>query len=303
MATVLLPIPGRDFDPTEVAVSWKVLTKSGHHVRFATPDGLPGEGDVIMLDGIGLDPWGVIPGLRRLRLIGLILRANADARRAYHEMIAVPAFRQPLRWDLLAAADFDGLLLAGGHRARGMREYLESPILQRLVVDFFAMDKPVAAICHGVLLAARSSDTSGRSVLYGRKTTALTWKQEKTADAIARLCRWWDCDYYRTYSDEAGQPRGYMSVEQEVIRALAAPEDFVVVPIDAQDYRRKTSGIFRDNDGDDRPSWVVTDRFYISARWPGDAHRFAKTFSDLLTEFELSRSALDRVPPQVNART
>jgi len=31
---------------------------------------------------------------------------------------------------------FDGLLLPGGHRARGMREYLESEILQKLVGDF-----------------------------------------------------------------------------------------------------------------------------------------------------------------------
>ena len=30
MAIVLFPIPHRDFDPTEVAISWKVLTGLGH---------------------------------------------------------------------------------------------------------------------------------------------------------------------------------------------------------------------------------------------------------------------------------
>ena len=30
MARVLIPIPRRDFDPTEVAVSWEVLTGLGH---------------------------------------------------------------------------------------------------------------------------------------------------------------------------------------------------------------------------------------------------------------------------------
>src|SRR5438045_8840077 len=54
------------------------------------------------------------------------------------------------------ASAFDALLLPGGHRARGMREYLESEILQRHVASFFDKEKPVAAICHGVLLAARS---------------------------------------------------------------------------------------------------------------------------------------------------
>jgi len=282
MATVLFPIPRRDFDPTEVAVSWQVLTALGHRVSFATPDGTPGAADEVMLDGIGLDPWGLIPGLRRLRLIGLMLRANSDARRAYAEMIRDEAFRHPLRWDQLTASDFDALLLAGGHRARGMREYLESPRLQSLVAAVFAAGKPVAAICHGVLLAARSQDAAGRSVLYGRKTTALTWRQEKAADALAQVGRPWDRGYYRTYPEAPGQPRGYMSVEQEVARALKSPADFIDVPFDAPDRRRKTSGLDRDSLDDARPAFVVVDGTYVSARWPGDAHLFARTFADQL---------------------
>ena len=57
MARVIMPLPQRDFDPSEVAVSWRVLTGRGHEVRFATPDGGPATADQIMLDGIGLDPW------------------------------------------------------------------------------------------------------------------------------------------------------------------------------------------------------------------------------------------------------
>ena len=282
MARVLFPIPRRDLDPTEVAISWTVLTALGHTVRFATPDGRPGEGDAIMLDGIGLDPWSLVPGLRRLRLIGLVLRANRDARRTYSEMIQDQAFQHPLRWDELTGGDFDALLLAGGHRARGMREYLESPVLQSLVARFFAADRPVAAICHGVLLAARSRDPTGRSVLHGRRTTALTWRQERTADALAHVGRPWDRDYYRTYLEEKDQPQGYMSVEQEVTRALRSPADFIDVPGDAPDHRRKTSGLHRDTPDDTRAAWVVVDRNYVSARWPGDAHLFAKTFGEML---------------------
>lgn len=282
MALILFPIPARDFDPTEVAVSWQVLIGAGHQVRFATPDGAVGTADDIMLDGVGLDPWGRVPGLRQVRLIGLLLRANRDARRAYGAMTADPHFRVPMRWDEARAGDFGGLLLAGGHRARGMREYLDSPTLQTLVANFFAAGKPVAAICHGVLLAARSRDATGRSVLHGRRTTALTWRQEKAADGIARIGRWWDPDYYRTYPDGAGKPRGYMSVEQEVMRALASPADFVDVPPDAPDHRRKTDGLHRDTTDDSRPAWVVVDGNYASARWPGDAHTFAATFARML---------------------
>ena len=223
-----------------------------------------------------------MPLLRRLPLVGLMLRANGDARAAYRAMVIDEAFLRPNRWETATAADFDGLLLPGGHRARGMRAYLESRTLQALVAAFFAADKPVAAICHGVLLAARSRDIAGKSVLYGRKTTALTWRLEGLASKIARSTRRWDPDYYRTYSDAPGQPEGYMSVQQEVTRALADPADFIDVPPDALDRSRKTSGLSRDSLRDERPAWVVRDGNYLSARWPGDAHTFARQFGEML---------------------
>ena len=103
MATVLIPIPSRDFDPTETAVPWKVLTGRGHAVLFATPDGLPGHADERMLNGAGL---GVFKRA---------LMADSQGRGAYAEMAASPAFLQPRRHSGVAAADFDGLVLPGGH--------------------------------------------------------------------------------------------------------------------------------------------------------------------------------------------
>lgn len=279
MARILIPLPRRDADPSEVAVSWRVLHEGGHEVVFATPDGQAAALDDIMLSGIGLDLWGWMPGLKRLRLIGLLLRANADARGDHEAMQDDEAFRKPLSWSALGASAFDGLLLPGGHRARGMREYLESPQLQNLVAEFFAAEKPVAAICHGVLLAARSHAIDGRSVLHGKRTTALTWPLEHKAWSVARITRFWDPDYYRTYREIPGQTQGYMSVQQEVTRALADPGDFIDVPRDATAYRRKTSGLSRDSDDDASPAFVVRDGNYLSARWPGDVHCFAREFS------------------------
>ncbi|HEY3844132.1 MAG TPA: type 1 glutamine amidotransferase domain-containing protein [Acidimicrobiales bacterium] len=273
MAKVLLPIPERDFDPTEVAVSWNVLTALGHDVVFTTPDGNVGHADDLMVSGRGLP------------LAGRVLRANADGRRAHAQLLGDPAFDSPRRWDDVDAKEFDGLLLPGGHRARGMRAYLESPVVQQLVVEFFAAGKPVGAVCHGVLAAARSIDPStGRSVLYGRRTTALTWSLERTAWRIGLRVRFWDPNYYRTYLEQPGQARGYMSVQQEVTRALDRPEDFLDVPPDAPDHRAKTSGRRRDTLEDNRPAWVVRDGTYVSARWPGDVHTFATTFAAVLSE-------------------
>jgi putative intracellular protease/amidase len=282
MAKVLIPLPRKDFDPSEAAVSWSVLKQLGYSVNFATPDGRPGEADDIMLSGEGLDVWGFLPGLKHVAAIGRLMRANADACAAYTRMRADPAYQAPLSWKQIRREDFDGLLLPGGHRARGMREYLESETLQRLVADFFAAGLPVAAICHGVLLAARSRGADGRSALFGRRTTALTWALERAAWRVGRIVRFWDPGYYRTYDDGPGKPEGYMSVEQEVTRALASPSDFLDVPQSDPHYRQKTSGLVRDTFDDERPAFVVRDGNYVSARWPGDVHTFARRFAEML---------------------
>ncbi len=285
MATVLMPIPALDFDPTEVAVSWEVLSAAGHDVVFATPSGQIGEADELMVTGRGLDPWGWIPLARNVTLVGRVLRADAAARRAYAALLDDGAFRAPLHWGAARRSTYDALVLPGGHRARGMRAYLESAEVQQMAVDAFGAGKAVGAICHGVLVAARAVDpTTGRSVLHGRRTTALTWALERRASEIARWSRFWDANYYRTYVEERGQRWGDLSVQQEVTRALADPADFVDVEKGTPDSRRKTSGRARDSPTDRRPAWVVRDGSYVSARWPGDAHTFAATVAEVLAE-------------------
>ena len=73
-----------------------------------------------------------------------------------------------------------------------------------------------------------------------------------------------------------------MSVQQEVTRALARPDDFRDVPKTDPEYRRKPPGLQRDSMDDETPAFVVRDRNYVSARWPGDAHTFAKTLAGML---------------------
>jgi putative intracellular protease/amidase len=284
MGTVLIPIPDRDFDPTEVAVSWRVLTRNGHRVIFATESGTPGVADDIMVTGRGLDIWSALPVLGAIPVIGLALRANKDGRDAYRDMLRSAEYQHPVGWSQAGLDGIDAVLLPGGHRARGMRSYVDSDILQRLVVDAFARGLIVAAICHGVLLAARSVDPgTRRSVLYGRKTTALTWAMERLAWRLTRLTRFWDRNYYRTYTEEPGQPGGYMSVQSEVTRALRDPADFCDVERGSPRWWLKSSGMVRDTATDSRPAFVVDDGDYVSARWPGDTHTFASVLSQKLT--------------------
>jgi len=41
-------------------------------------------------------------------------------------MLEDSKFRAPKKWSRVEADEFDGLFLPGGHRAEGMRSYLES---------------------------------------------------------------------------------------------------------------------------------------------------------------------------------
>lgn len=280
---VLMPLPSCDYDPSEAGVSHALIRAAGHSLRFATPDGKPAQADPAMLSGAGFDVWGRVPGLQRLALIGLFLRADRRGRAAHAAMQADPACARPLRYADIDPGAFDGLLLPGGH-AQGMREYLESAVLQQVVAAFFAAGKPIGAICHGVVLAARSRVADGsRSVLHGRKTTALTWAFERKAWMISRYGgRWWDRDYYRTYREAPGEPDGYRSVQAEVTRALADPADFLDVDPALPDARLKAGGLARDTPQDARPAFVVVDGNYVSARWPGDVHTFARRFVESL---------------------
>jgi putative intracellular protease/amidase len=285
MGTVLIPLPDRDFDPTEAAVSWQTLTAAGHTVVFATESGAAASADDIMLTGRGLDIWSAVPVLGRATLVGRMLRANKDGRSAYAQMVRAHEYRRPSAWARATLDGIDALLLPGGHRARGMRCYIDSGTLHGLVVEAFNRGQLVAAICHGVLLAARSIDpATGHSVLFGRRTTALTWALERRAWQLTRITRFWDRDYYRTYTEEPSQPAGYMSVQSEVTRALKNPGDFCDVAPGSPHWRQKTSGMIRDTSTDSRAAFVVDDGNYVSARWPGDTHTFAAVLSRKLKQ-------------------
>jgi len=105
---------------------------------------------------------------------------------------------------------------------------------------------------------------------------------ERLAGRVGRIVRWWDPHYYRTYPDEPGEAEGYRSVEAEVKRALAVPSDFQDVGANDPDRWLKLSGRTRDRIENSRPAFVVRDGKYVSARWPGDAHTFAKIFTEVL---------------------
>jgi putative intracellular protease/amidase len=244
---VLIPLPDRDFDVTEVAVPWRILRDAGHQVVFATEQG------------------GTVPAADPRLLTGVIfgqLGASPEAKGHYAELVKAAEFTSTVTWGAVDPAAFDGLLLPGGH-APGMRQYLGSAVLRGQVARFWALGRPVGAICHGVLVLARTRDpATGRSVLADRRTTCLPKYMERQAYLATawRLGR-----YYRTYP---------AYVEDEVKAALHDPG--------SQFERGPRVLTARGTATDDTPAFTVSDRNYLSARWPGDAYLFGRRFSALL---------------------
>lgn len=232
MTTVLMPLPSEDFDPTEAALPWKRLCEAHIEVVFATPDGQPASCDPITLRGVVFGQIG----------------ARAGDREVYRELEQDPAFRSPIRYADIKASEYDAIHLCGGH-APGMKPYLESKILQQQIVEFFVLGRTVSAVCHGPVLLARSIDpATQKSVLHGRRITALTKMLERTG---FWMTVWTLGRHFRTYPEY---------VQDEVSGAIGDPSKFEKGP-QPPSYHK---------------GFTVTDDNLITARWPGDADELGK---------------------------
>ena len=242
---VLIPLPSNGCDPSEVGVPCKLMSEKGIDLVFATPTGAKATTDQVMLTG---EKLGFLKGT---------LAARKDAVQAFLEVEKSAAFSNPITYDAIKEGNFDAIYLPGGHD-KPVKEYLESEILQNRIPRFFEMNKPVGAICHGVVLVARSKNiTTGKSVIYDYKTTSLLKSQELLGYNMTRL---WLKDYYLTYPE--------ITVEDEVKSNLSEKENFISGPV----------AVLRDTPDKLGRGFMVRDRNYVSARWPGDLYNFTFEF-------------------------
>ncbi|KAF7974306.1 hypothetical protein HWV62_12462 [Athelia sp. TMB] len=250
--TVLI-LAYRDFDPTELSVPWKLLSNWGPtnvKVTFTTIDGQPAECDPLVLKG---------------PLFGF-LGASKEAKEAHAAMITSKEFLHPLKWEETDLDAYDGVWLGGGH-AKGVKEYLDSKVLQSKLAAYMpktkagsADPKVLAAVCHGPVLLSRTVDENGKSVLAGRETSCLPYHMERDAYNLTRLHLG---DYYRTYP-------AYVQHEVEASGASAVttgPEGLL------ERISGKIDKPFTVKDGDNN---------YVSARWPGDSWALTELFIEKL---------------------
>ncbi|MCF6213321.1 MAG: type 1 glutamine amidotransferase domain-containing protein [Flavobacteriaceae bacterium] len=227
---ILIPIPDKDFDLTEVAVPWKRFTENGYQVVFATEKGLIGKTDQRLIDGVIFGQLGAKP----------------YAIAIYNEMLQSDEFNHPITYDAINPDDYALLHLPGGHE-KGIKQYLESAVLQEKVAQFFYRNKWVGSVCHGAIVLARTIDkNTGKSIVADRKLTALTKSLEKLAYYITA---WKLGDYYRTYPTYT---------QDEVQSCL----------IDKSHFK---TGAFMFK------PFVCNDKNLITARWPKDIELYCQT--------------------------
>lgn len=231
---VLIPLPDHDFDPTESATPWRVCIDRGWKATFSTENGTVAEADPRLLMGFVRGPLGAGP-------MGL---------RDYKRMIAAPEYQKPIRYDEINVDDFDALLLTGGH-APGMKQFLESKMLQDKAVKFFKKDKTIGAICHGLLVLARAIDPkTGKSILYDYHTTSLT----KLLEIIGFCSTFWLLGRrFRTYD-------AYVSDEVKSVLKNKSQYSSGLIPF----------------------SHVVVDRNLVTSRyWLFDAIPYSNKFAEI----------------------
>lgn len=233
--TILLPLPDHDFDPTESSIPWLECHSRGWQVIISTEHGMAAECDQNRFKG----PF------RSLRSVGSTVQA------AYKQFTLDPSFQHPIPYAEIDPSKFDAILLPGGDGLR-MRQYLESQVLQAIVLQFNQQGKLIGAICHGILVAARTIDPhTGHSVLFGHKLTILP----KSMDQLKYQL---DAKFFRN---------GYIMypscVEDEVTACLEHKEDYLRGP-----------GLLA--------PYVVSDGNLVTARYYSDAQVFARRFVEML---------------------
>ncbi|KAI1087600.1 class I glutamine amidotransferase-like protein [Rostrohypoxylon terebratum] len=246
---VLFMMADYGHDPTETAVPYTAFKNEGYDIKFATENGKAPRCDKKMLEGF------------TQKLLG----AKKEVISMYKKMVISDEMLHPLSWSDpdFSLDPFDLVVFPGGHE-KGVRQIIDSPIIHKLVVDYFPKTKKpsqkvVGAVCHGVMVLSESKDANGKSVIRDCETTALPAKFEQLAYWGTRVVLG---DYYKTYG------HGSENVEDSVKKVLADPTQFKAnlkpAPFSVGDKQYN----------------------YISARYPVDADLFAAEIIKLFASFQ-----------------
>lgn len=153
----------------ELVVAHRDLAAAGHTISIATPGGR-----VPTVD----------PGSLTVEVVGD--QAKVDAFRAYLSGIA-DDLAHPLALESAVAADYDAIVLPGGHGP--MADLAFDPALGSLLTEADERGTLIAPFCHGPAGLLSAVDASGAFAFGGRRLTVFTDEEERTG-GLGDNCPW-----------------------------------------------------------------------------------------------------------------
>ena len=199
----------------ELAAPYYVFKDAGAELTLASP-----EGGQPPLDPKSDDPDAQTEATRRFK---------ADS--AANVELAATA-----RLDSLSVRDFDAVFYPGGHGP--LWDLVDDEVSIRLIEDFWAGNKPVAAVCHAPIALVNAKDENGENIVKNREVTGFTNSEEEAVGLtkvvpllvedtmIARGAKYSKVDDWQSYTRQDGNlitgqnPASSEAVAKLVLAAL-----------------------------------------------------------------------------------
>lgn len=142
----------------ELAAPYYVFKDAGAEVTLASP-----QGGQPPLDPTSDDPDAQTEATRRFKADSAAKAELADT----------------ARLSSLSASDFDAVFYPGGHGP--LWDLVDDETSIRLIEDFWASHKPVAAVCHAPIALVNAKDEHDQHIVKGREVTGFTNSEEEAA--------------------------------------------------------------------------------------------------------------------------
>ena len=112
-----------------------------------------------------------------------IMMATSKTKKFLNDPEAMQILDSSIRLDQVDALDYDGVYIPGGHGP--LWDLSDNKLLKKILEGFLQDQKPVAAVCHGVVALLNLEDENGAPLLKGKQVTGFSNSEESSAGLTA----------------------------------------------------------------------------------------------------------------------
>ena len=112
-----------------------------------------------------------------------IMMATSKTKKFLNDPEAMQILDTSLRLDQVDVLDYDGVYIPGGHGP--LWDLSDNKLLKKILEGFLQAQKPVAAVCHGVVALLNLEDENGAPLLKGKQVTGFSNSEESSAGLTA----------------------------------------------------------------------------------------------------------------------